>query len=191
MFTSQLRRLAALALFFGFMAATPALAQPFISPYIGTNFDGDAACPAATATCERNQTIGLAFGNLNQLIGFEEDLSYAKNLFKDGRLANSSVLSLMSNVIVGPRIGVARPYAAGGFGLIRTQTTFSPASLIELSNSDIGWNIGGGIMVAHNHIGLRADIRVFHGFSDLDVLGFPVSNLKLDFARAVIGMVVQ
>src|SRR5262245_8422125 len=99
MFTSRLRRLLALAFLFGATTSAPALAQPFISPYLGTNFDGDAAC--TTTPCTRNQTIGLAFGNLNQLIGFEEDLSYAKNLFKDGRAENSSVLSLMSNVLIG------------------------------------------------------------------------------------------
>jgi hypothetical protein len=180
-----------LCIVFGTVAASPASAQAFISPYIGTNFDGDAACPAAAVTCPRNQTIGLAFGNLNPLIGFEEDLSYARNLFKDGRAENSSVLSIMSNVIIGPRVGVVRPYAAGGFGLLRTQTRFSPSSLIELSNTDIGWNIGGGVMVAHNHFGIRADLRVFHGFSDLDVLGFPVSDLKLDYGRAVVGIVIQ
>jgi hypothetical protein len=191
MIRGHLRRIVLLASLLGAGTAAPALAQPFISPFIGTNFDGDAACPAATVPCARNQTVGLAFGSLNQLIGFEEDVAYAKNLFKDGRLENSSVLSLMSNVLVGPRIGVARPYAGGGFGLLRTQTTFSPASLIELSNTDLGWNIGGGVIVAHNHIGLRADVRMFHGFSDLKVLGFPVSNLELDYGRAVIGIVVQ
>ncbi len=175
----------------GVLTTAPVYAQAFISPFIGVNFDGDAICPQTAVPCARNQTVGVAFGNVNQLIGFEEDLSYAKNLFKDGRLENSSVLSLMSNVIIGPRVGVARPYAGGGFGLLRTQTKFSAASLLELSNTDLGWNIGGGIMVTHNHIGLRADIRMFHGFADLKVLGFPVSDLKLDYGRAVIGIVVQ
>lgn len=172
-------------------AAAPARAQGYISPYIGSNFNGDAACPAATPTCEKNTTVGISFGHINTFLGFEEDLSYAKGLFKDGRTENSSVLALMSNVVIGPRISYVRPYVGGGFGLLRTQTTFKPTSLVDLSNTDIGWNIGGGIMVAYSHIGIRGDIRTFHGFSDLSVVGFPVSSLKLDFSRAVVGLVIQ
>ena len=34
------------------------------------------------------------------------------------------------------------------------------------------------------HVGVRGDIRYFHSFQDLNVLGFSVNNGKLDFGRA-------
>ena len=58
---------------------------------------------------------------LDIAIGFEEELGYSKNLFKNGSIPGSSVLTLMSDVIIGPRIGYVRPYGAGGFGRLITQ----------------------------------------------------------------------
>ncbi len=170
----------------------PAKAQAFVSPYVGINYGGDARCPESDASCkEGNSTYGLAFGNINALIGFEEDLSYSKNLFKDRSIANSSVLTLMSNILIGPSIGYVRIYGAGGFGFMRLRKELTPASLITLTDSHIGWNIGGGLMISHGHVGVRGDIRVFHGLSDLVGFDLPGRDPRLDFSRAMVGLVIQ
>ena len=53
-------------------------------------------------------------------------------------------------------------------------------------------NFGGGLNgQVNDQIGIRGDVRYFHGFQDLEVLGVPLSDLKLDFGRAAVGVVFQ
>lgn len=47
-----------------------------------------------------------------------------------------------------------------------------------------GFISGGAIARVHPHWGIRGDLRDFHAFQDLEVLGFTVDNPKLDCARA-------
>jgi len=44
--------------------------------------------------------------------------------------------------------------------------------------------------MAGDHIGVRGDLRYFHTFQDLEVLGFTLSNSTLDYGRASAGVVV-
>jgi opacity protein-like surface antigen len=91
----------------------------------------------------------------------------------------------MGDVLIGPQIGPAQPYFAAGLGLIKTNIDFDLGSLVEPDNNHFGWNIGGGLMIfPAEHFGVRGDIRYFHAFQDLDVLGLPLGNTKLDFGRA-------
>jgi hypothetical protein len=46
-------------------------------------------------------------------------------------------------------------------------------------------------MVTYGHVGVRGDIRFIRGFADLAVLGFPVSDVKLSFGRATVGLVLH
>lgn len=172
--------------------ATSTQAQAFISPYAGANYGGNAQCPVADLTCvNHNTTYGIAFGNLNALIGFEQDISYSKRLLKNDPSANSSVLTAMSNVLVGPSFKHVRVYGAGGFGLIRVRKEFTAASLLAITDSNVGWNIGGGAMVTSRHIGVRFDIRAFHGLNDLAGFDLPLTDLQLDYKRVIVGLVVQ
>ena len=47
------------------------------------------------------------------------------------------------------------------------------------------------MILTHGHVGVRGDVRFFHGLSNLNVAGFPVSDLKLDYGRMMIGLVIQ
>jgi opacity protein-like surface antigen len=95
------------------------------------------------------------------------------------------VFTVMTDLIVGPEIGPVRPYATGGIGLIKSHVNFDATSLLDASNNDFGWNLGGGLMVFFGeNVGVRGDIRHFHSFQDLDFLGFSLSDTKLDFGRA-------
>ena len=52
-------------------------------------------------------------------------------------------------------------------------------------------DIGGGLMVfVGGHVGIRGDLRYFHAFQNLNVLGFSLSDPKLDFGRASAALVL-
>ena len=174
--------------------ATPALAQGFISPLIGYDFSGDSGCPELTTliNCEdKSLNISVSFGAMGRVVGFEEEIAYAPSFFGSAPALSSSVLTVMSNFMIAPKIGPVRPYALAGVGLIKTHVELTTASLLTTSNNAFGWDIGGGIIgFVSSHVGLRGDIRYFHAFNDLSLLGFTLGNsMKLDFARASAGLV--
>ena len=172
------------------VAASAANAQGFISPFLGYNFGGDAGCPAISNCEEKRSNFGVSFGTAG-IIGFEEELAYAKDFFGKTPGSSSSVLTLMTNVMVAPRIGPVRPYALIGAGLIKSHVEASLGSLASIDNNNFGWDIGGGLMLMFGPVGVRGDVRYFHGFQDLEVLGVSLSDLKLDFGRAAVGVVFQ
>jgi opacity protein-like surface antigen len=172
------------------VAAPRAGAQTFISPFLGYNFGGDAGCPEVSNCEDKKSNIGIALGTAG-FIGFEEELAYAKNFFGDTPGLSSSVLTLMSNVMIAPRIGPTRPYVLIGVGLIKSRTEANLGSLIETNNNNFGWDMGGGLMLMFGHIGVRGDLRYFHAFQDVEFLGVPISDLKLDFGRASAGVVFE
>ena len=170
----------------------PAAAQTFISPFLGFDFGDDSSCPAITGCEDKNLNVGAGVGTLGGFFGLELDVSYAKDFFGAAPTYSSSVLTVMSNLIAGPQIGPVRPYATGGLGFIKSHVNFDAASLLESSNNDLGWNIGGGVMVfPGQHVGIRGDIRHFHAFQDLEILGLPLSDAKLDFGRASAALVFR
>jgi opacity protein-like surface antigen len=168
--------------------AATARAEGYISPLIGFNFGGDAACPQVTGCTDKRVNYGVSLGTMGSVFGFEEEFAYAKDFFGEAPTMNSSVLTVMSNVMLVPKIGPIRPYAAVGLGLIKTHVELTPVSLLTSDNNNFGWNIGGGVFILAGHIGVRGDIRYFHSFQDLSLPGFPVgftvNNSKLDYGRA-------
>lgn len=171
------------------VAAAPsrARAEGFISPLIGFNFGGDAACPNVQGCQDKRMNYGVALGATGNIFGFEEEFAYAKDFFGTApTLNNTSVLTLMSNVMLAPKIGPVRPYLATGLGLIKTHTEFNSGSLLTTDNNNFGWDLGGGIHVTvAPHVGVRGDIRYFHTFQDLGPMGFSLgANQKLDYGRA-------
>lgn len=170
--------------------ASTAHAQAYISPFLGYNFGGDAKCPAITGCEDKHTNVGVAVGTAT-FIGFEEEFGYAKNFFGDAPGVSSNVLTLMSNLMIGPTIGPVRPFATVGVGLIKSHVELTPGSIVSTDNNNFGWDIGGGAAFMFGHVGVRGDIRYFHGFQDVEVLGFTLSDLKLDFGRASAGLVLQ
>ena len=171
--------------------AAPARAQQgFISPLIGYNFGGDAACPTIDNCQDKRLNVGASVGVMGNLLGFEEEFAYAKDFFGTAPNLSSSVLTVMSNAMIVPKLGPVRPYLLAGLGLIKTHVEFTPASVLTADNNNLGWNVGGGLMVAVvPHVAVRGDIRYFHSFQDADVLGLTIKNAKLDFGRAAAGLV--
>jgi hypothetical protein len=169
------------------LAAGPARADGFISPFIGFNFGGDSDHCASFNNCEEKRTNwGVSFGSTNGIFGFEEDLAYAPAFFGKTPGADNSVLTLMSNLMVVIPAGPIRPYGIVGLGLIRPRGKLDPSSL-ALDQNTLGYDIGAGLNIFPLHsVGLRGDIRHLHTLQDLNlgVLGHD----KLDFWRGSVGL---
>ena len=179
----------ALALIVG--APTHARAQAFVSPFIGYDFGGDASCPQITNCENKKLNFGVSLGTMGSVLGFEEEIAYARDFFGTAPGLSSSVLTLMSNAMIIPKIGPVRPYALAGLGLIKTHVEFTPSSVLTSDNNNLGWDVGGGVAAFFGaHAGVRGDIRYFHAFQDLNALGFTLSDMKLDFGRASVGLVL-
>jgi opacity protein-like surface antigen len=164
--------------------AATSRAQGFISPFIGFNFGGDANCPNITGCEEKRLNFGVSLGKMGSVFGFEEEFAYAKDFFGTAPTLNSSVLTVMSNVMFVPRIGPIRPYGLAGLGLIKTHVELTPTSLLTTDNNNFGWDIGGGVIIGGEHVGVRGDIRYFHSFQNQSIAGFVLTNNQLNFGRA-------
>ncbi len=182
----------ALAFLFVVGAASDLRAQGFISPFIGFNFSGDSGCPTISDCDDKRLNVGVAFGTMGNVLGFETEFAYANDFFGSAPAYSSSVLTLMGNLMVVPNFGPVRPYALVGLGLIRTNVELTPESLLSTENNNFGWDIGGGVFLFFgDHVGVRGDIRYYHAFQDLSVLGLTLSNTKLDFGRASGALVLK
>ena len=178
---------------FLFMVAAPerAYAQGFISPFIGFDFGGDSGCPTASDCEDKNSNIGVAFGTLGRVAGFEAELGYAREFFGESPGVSSNVLTFMTNFMVAPRIGAVRPYVLGGVGLFKTHVEITTGGLLETNNNSFGWDFGGGLMVFFgDHVGVRGDLRRFSTFKERSILGFDISNERLGFNRAAAALVL-
>jgi opacity protein-like surface antigen len=167
-------------------------AQGFISPLLGYDFGGDSGCPNITGCEDKKLNFGVGVGSLGSFIGGEFEFAYAKDFFGKAPNYKSSVMTFMGNLLIGPKIGPVQPYGAGGVGLIKTNVDFTPTSLLDSNNNHFGWDIGGGLIVfLGDHVGVRGDIRHFHAFQDLDILGVTLGDTKLDFGRASGALVLK
>ena len=173
-------------------AARAASAESFISPFLGYNFGGNAGCPEISNCENKSLNWGVAFGSIGSVFGSEAEISYAPNFFGEIPGTSSNVLTFMGNFMLAPKFGVFQPYGVIGLGLIKTHTEVSLGGLLEADNNKFGWDIGGGaIGYFGRHVGIRGDIRYFHAFQDLEILGLPIADAKLDFGRASAGVLFR
>jgi opacity protein-like surface antigen len=186
------RTIAVLGLLLPLLVPGAAHAQGFVSPLIGYDFGGDSGCPTITGCEDKNLNMGVAVGSLGNVLGSELEFAYARDFFGDIPSASSSVLTLMGNVMLAPRFGVAQPYALIGLGLIKTHVEFSIPNVLESDNNHFGWDVGGGLIIdLGRRVGVRGDLRYFHAFQDLQLLGISLGDTKLDFGRAAAGLVLR
>ena len=168
---------------FSLVTPSSARAAGFLSGFVGYNFGGDAGCPTLRNCDDKRANLGVSVGSVG-VIGFEEELAYAKDFFGKSPTGSSSVMTLMSNLLIAPGFGPVHPYVLGGAGLMRAHTDFSLSPLLNLTDNQFAWDVGGGVMVFAGHVGVRGDIRHFHSFQDTGFLGLLASDSKLDFGRA-------
>jgi len=181
---------AALTLLLVIASASPAAAQGFISPYVGFDFSGDSGCPEITGCEDKHVNWGVSFGALGSVVGFEADLGYIPDFLGETPGSESSVLTFMGNFMLAPKFGPVQPYGVVGLGLIKTDVELTTA-VLQSGENQFGYDIGGGLIIfPTRHFGIRGDVRYFHAFEALELLGF-VADTKLDFGRASIGAVFK
>ena len=72
-----------------------------------------------------------------------------------------------------------------GIGALEIMSHMSLPALLT------GWDMGAGVMILFgDHIGVRGDIRKISSFQERTILGFTLSNQKLDFKRASAALVL-
>jgi opacity protein-like surface antigen len=159
---------------------------------IGADFGGNAQCPNLSG-CEAKKTnVSVSFGAMGNIFGIEEEVAYAPSFFGTVPGLASSVFTLMTNVMLVPKIGPVRPYFEAGVGLVKTHAELTAASVFTTDNSGFGWNFGGGVMgFFGEHVGLRGDLRYFRAFKDLTVLGFTLPDSTINYGRASVGVVLK
>ncbi len=186
--------------------AKPAAADWLLTPYVGVVFGGSANnFNVNDLTDEFEQRIsfggGLTWMGAGKL-GFEVDYHLAPNFYqitggnRDVELLNldSSVQTLMANVVLGAPIGGTsgpgiRPYAVGGIGLMRASLSGADDLFDNLSNNELGVNVGGGVHVFFSdNVGLRGDVRYFRGLQKGDDGGQDLDLEDFDFWRSTVGL---
>jgi len=181
-------RLSTCAALFVVLSATSARAQGFITPFLGFTYGGDlaASCARLTDCEEKRLNWGVGFGATHGILGFEEEIAYAKDFFGGTPGGSNAVLTVMSNVMFVLPAGPIRPYALVGIGLVHPHIEFD-ASNLEFDKNTLGFDVGGGINIFLTHgFGIRGDIRHLQTFDDLSLGLF--SNDKLDFWRGSAGV---
>jgi opacity protein-like surface antigen len=169
-----------------------ARAQGFISASYGYNFGGDAGCRTATDCRDKSWNWGAALGALGSVVGFEAEWTH-EGEFTGDATNRTSVTTLMGNFMIAPKISIVQPFGLIGVGAIRTKVE-DAVSLTEQEKNQIGWTIGGGLIVyVQKHVGLKGDVRYYHSFQALDLLGFDLGQdkNKIDFGRAAFGVVLK
>ena len=173
--------------------STPARAQGFIGPLIGYDFGGDSGCPELRDCEDKRLNIGVAVGALGAILGFEAEIADARNFFGKVPGQSSSVVTVMGNLMIVPRLGPIHPYVVGGLGLMKTHVDFSTSTLLETKDNSLAWDFGGGAIVLFSpHVGVRGDIRHFHSMqrSTVPLLDTTFTDARLNFGRASASLVL-
>jgi opacity protein-like surface antigen len=158
----------------------------FASPFIGATFGGD--------TTRRAPVYGAAAGWLGHRLGVEGEIANAPDFFEPtGFLTDRRVTTVMANALYLFGGGGARPYVAGGAGLVRPHLA-EAGDLAVLDVNKFGFNVGGGIIGdISEHAGVRGDVRYVRtaGTSDSDANPFGLDLSKFEFWRVSAGLVVK
>lgn len=197
---------AALVLLILGSAAKPASADWLLTPYVGVVFGGSANnFNVNDLSDEFEQRISFG-GSLAWMgagiVGVEVDYHLAPNFYQitgdDGDIAlfdlNSSVQTLMANVVLGAPMGGTsgpgvRPYAVAGIGLMRASLSGADDLFDNLSNNELGVNVGGGAHVFFSDaVGMRGDVRYFRALEKGDDGGQDLDFEDFDFWRATLGV---
>ncbi len=187
----RLTRALLLALTIGLFGdgAQPASAQVFVSPIVGYNYGGDSGCPNVTGCEDKNLNLGIAIGNYGDLFGLEEEFAYAKDFYGDAAAYESSVVTLMTNVLLTPDVGRIKPYGLVGIGLIKSNVQFGQLDQLTTNLNTFAWNLGGGITAQFtDRFGIRGDVRYFKAMKDFEIFGIDALGSTLKFSRIGVGL---
>jgi opacity protein-like surface antigen len=141
----------------GTAAPVAADGDSLFAPFAAVTFGGD--------TRKNGATFGFSTAFIEESgWGGEFDLNYVTD-FNDRDFESTSISTAMVNVMVAPKLPWTkwvRPYGVAGLGLIRARGCSRPSCVTEFSRTDLGIDVGGGVIVPFNDVwGLRGDIRYF------------------------------
>lgn len=174
-----------------FAGAPQARAQGFISPMLGFNFGGVSGCPQINSCANKQTNLSVSAGKFGTIFGGETEIAYSPKFFGEAAGLSSNVLTVMGNVMVGPKAGPVRPYVLAGLGLMKTHFELSTSSLLTTNDTAFGYGVGAGVFAfVTDHFGLRGDLRYFHSFPDVTIAGFTLRSSKLNYSRVGGGIVV-
>ena len=181
-----MRRVKILVLASTMLASTTgtALAQQFVTPFIGYNFGGNSVNCESFRNCDVKRTnIGVSMGKTNRLFGVEQDISYARHFFGDTPGSANSMLTAMSSFLVAAPLGRLQPYGLFGVGLMRASTAAGKKNML-------GYDIGAGMnLFLTDRFGLRGDMRRMRSLHNVTLFVF--SGEKMEFWRASLGVVLR
>lgn len=149
-----------------------ARAEWFLTPFAGTSTGG--------STVDSRINFGAAAGWMGRgPVGFELDASWTPDFFDTGMAAadplvsDSSVSTWMANIVLAPPAGDGpaadgmtwTPYVSAGLGAVRTRVE-SDLGLVDIKETNLGWNAGAGLMAMWERWGLRGDARYFRAMQE-------------------------
>jgi hypothetical protein len=193
----------AAALAVAFTALTPARAsaQWQLSPFVALTFGGDTTLIDLSNENQAEKKHFSYGGVVRRLgagpLGFEVDFGHTSGFFGTDSLTveSSGVTSLMGNVVVAVPKSVTgeslRPYASGGFGVVRASTT-AVVDALSFHRNLPGFNVGGGVFgFVSRRSGLQWDVRYFRGTGKGEQDGIAFGSTRLSYWRASMAFVIR
>ncbi len=169
------------------LAGGPAFAETLLTGFAGAAFGG--------TTVKSHGSYGGAIGFLGHgPVGFEIEFGVTPDFFGESTggvvFTSNNVVTGMGNLLLATP-GSVRIYVAGGGGLMKTRLE-DPDKLVNVSSSDFGIDVGGGLLVGlGDHLALRGDIRYFRNFASNQPNGLDLDLGHLDYWRGVGGLTLK
>ena len=142
-------------------------ADSALTVFGGANIGGDLSLLADggnldLATSIKNSPIfGMRVGSYGFPIGFEGSLTYSPSALiggiDDQLDIKTNILYVEANALVIILPGPIAPFVTGGIGV--HYLNFDLADLTTSSQTQFGWNLGGGLKINVEHVAFRVDIR--------------------------------
>ncbi len=181
------------------LAATPAHADFFITPFAGIKFAGDARFIDLDSGASNSKfTLGGMAGVLgNGIFGAEADVAYVPRFFErsSGTLAaRSHVFTMMGNVIVAVPQTITgyslRPFVSGGAGLMVVNID-DVLDVLPVNSTLFGINVGGGAVgPLTNLVDVRLELRWFKSLTSGNETPL-LPATALSFWRAAVGLTIR
>ena len=185
----------AVGLLLAVAAPRAARADGLIIPFAGVNFAGNSGHELSDAIDAKRFDWGVSFAYMGAgVVGIEADIAQSPDFFGKTDVGGSSVLTATGNLLLGIPFGGQhgvgiRPYALVGLGVVRAKVDAFGA-LENMDSSKAAWDFGGGVMFFFaTHVGVRAELRYFRTFGDVDFL--TPEPASLDFARGSAGLILR
>jgi hypothetical protein len=197
--SSYKRRVGIAAFVIALLAAAPAHADFFLTPFAAIKFAGDASIIDLESGASNTKfALGGMAGFLGDgLFGAEADITFVPRFFErsSGSLVvRSHVLTLMGNVMVAAPRSVTqyslRPFVSGGAGLMSINIS-DVANAIPVDSNLFGINVGGGaIGPLTNAFDVRFELRWFKSVTTGDATPL-LPRSALSFWRAAVGLTIR